>query len=79
MPCNYNNVCFNCRNSFKLRGGGVCPDCGNSLISLGDKRKIPRKIDIKGWKKLEKHFIAWCKANPCLMERYAKYLEGKKT
>ena len=78
MPCNYNNVCFDCRNSFKSRSGHICPDCGREMLSVGYETEIPRKTDIKGWKKLEKYYILRGKSNPYHAEYYAKYLKGKK-
>ncbi len=54
MPCNYNCVCFECRISYKLRGGGTCPICKRNLMTLGYQIEIPPKHNIKAWKKLEK-------------------------
>lgn len=47
-----NNVCFDCRNSYK--GTRVCPDCGKVLIDIGYRWRVPPKNQIKKWKQLVK-------------------------
>ena len=50
MPSNYNNVCFECRVTFKHPG--ACPHCRKGLFSCGKKWRFPKKSDVKGWKKI---------------------------
>lgn len=56
-----NKVCVNCRISKKgfraktdFYPKEKCQFCHSELIDIGSKIKVPKKTDVKGWKKLEK-------------------------
>jgi hypothetical protein len=49
MMHNDNNVCFDCRVTFKQ--GSTCPHCGNHLVEVSHIWRLPKKSDIKGWEK----------------------------
>jgi hypothetical protein len=57
---NKNMVCFSCRyvKRTSLHPSNeeniICPHCRKPLISMWCKVKLPKKTDIKAWKKLEK-------------------------
>jgi hypothetical protein len=48
------------------------------MLCIGYQTKVPRKVDIKGWKTLEKKYITRTKTNPYYAECYEKYIKGKK-
>src|SRR4051812_15381039 len=54
---NYNWVCFRCRLTKRqpkpARTVPVCPECEVELYCLGYKVEIPRKLDLRGWRKLQ--------------------------
>ena len=51
-------VCFSCRKMFRNHAwiGKVnkCPDCGEPTHDMGKWFKVPRRNNIKQWKKIEK-------------------------
>jgi hypothetical protein len=53
---NYNWVCFSCRSSLRqpktARTIPKCLECGADLYCLGYKVELPRKLDVRGWRKL---------------------------
>jgi hypothetical protein len=61
MPCNYNQVCFECR--YTTKGGSRCPHCRKPLVSMYYKWRFPPRRDIKGWKKtlemIRNHNMYW--------------------
>lgn len=54
-------VCFECRTSQKNSPHSgechYCQHCGQQMISLGIRAKIPRKKDHKGWNQLYQVYI----------------------
>ncbi len=51
MPKQYKFVCYTHRHVTKR--GGLCPICRNKLYCLGDRARIPRKMDDAGWVSLK--------------------------
>ena len=53
---NYNWVCFQCHSTTRqpkaARTIPKCPECGTELYCLGYKVEVPRKLDVRGWRKL---------------------------
>lgn len=53
-----NKVCCTCRISKKgFRRFGLvekCQLCKSELIDIGSKIEVPKKSDLKGWKKMER-------------------------
>ena len=53
-------ACLACRKSFKRQvdlssecpGELICPDCGGTAYNFGRHFKVPRKNDLKQWKKV---------------------------
>jgi predicted RNA-binding Zn-ribbon protein involved in translation (DUF1610 family) len=48
-------VCLDCRKSFRRHGNhqtNPCPGCGNELITLHSRFKVPRASDVKQWEKV---------------------------
>jgi hypothetical protein len=60
LDYNKNMVCFACRYVKRTslhplnEENIICPHCRKRLISMWCKVKLPKKTDIKAWKKLEK-------------------------
>ena len=53
---NYNWVCFECRLVIRqaktAKGVPKCLGCGSDSFCLGYKVDVPRKYDVRGWRKL---------------------------
>ena len=53
---NYNWVCFHCRFTTRqpkaARTIPKCSECSTDLYCLGYKVEVPRKLDVRGWRKL---------------------------
>ena len=50
MPSHYNYVCIKHKKSSR---GADCPICGEPMVCIGKRWRIPKKNDKKGWKQLE--------------------------
>lgn len=55
---NINMVCFDCRFTKRVLATAInedfkCPHCGVKLTSMWCKIKLPKKSNIKAWKKLK--------------------------
>lgn len=50
-----NHVCVDCRYSSRI--GGTCPFCGEQTAYIGDKWRIPKKNDKKGWEKIKSLWV----------------------
>tara|TARA_R110000823_G_scaffold245493_2_gene369556 strand:- start:76 stop:390 length:315 start_codon:yes stop_codon:yes gene_type:complete len=46
-----NYICIDCRKKFSY---GPCPDCGGDLYNYGWQRRVPKKRNIKAWRKIRK-------------------------
>lgn len=42
------------RGTFYDVGDPVCPHCRETMVNVGTKAHIPKKLDVKGWKALQK-------------------------
>lgn len=53
---NYNWVCFRCRLSNRRSKAAwtipKCSECGADLYCLGYKVEVPKKLGVRGWRKL---------------------------
>lgn len=53
---NYNWVCVRCRSVTRQPKTAPsvpkCPECGTDFYCLGYKVEVPRKLDVRGWRKL---------------------------
>lgn len=50
-----NHVCVDCRYTCRL--SGRCPFCRKETVYLGDKWRIPKKNDDKGWKEIKSLWV----------------------
>lgn len=55
MPKEFKFICFKHRHVSKR--GGKCPTCRNELYCVGDRARIPRKLDDAGWTSLKEWVI----------------------
>lgn len=51
MPSNDTLVCFKCRIGFKQTN--ICPSCGDAMTNIGHKISIPKKNNVRMWKRME--------------------------
>lgn len=56
---NSNAVCFPCRRSYRVYIS-ECPTCGSKTASMGNRIRIPKRNDNKGWIKLVEHISLKC-------------------
>lgn len=59
-------VCFKDRRAARVlkfdwhkKGPHRCPDCGAPLINMGDKLRVPKRRDDRGWKEYEESYLKW--------------------
>ena len=55
---NLNCVCFQCRavsrrSKWLIGSSPTCANCRRKMVVIGEKLRVPKKADSKGWKKLE--------------------------
>ena len=50
-------ICFICRKGFKTKQKTLkCPECGNEMDRVGVTFRVPKKTNIKAWKKVETEY-----------------------
>lgn len=52
----YKSVCLNCKKSWRKWESSVdkCPECGHETIGVPPMSRIPRKRNVKGWRRIAK-------------------------
>ena len=54
-------VCFQCRECYRRSSAHkekvICAKCNNNCRNVGSEIKVPKKTDIKAWKKLQNNLI----------------------
>lgn len=58
--CLWPHACFDCHKSWKLPddASGKCPECGETLHSMGRAFKVPKKSDSEQWAKVRALWFA---------------------
>lgn len=67
-----NYICLSCRIAFKNKN--ECPECGNKLICIGHRWRVPKRSKVKEWKKLEEKLREY---NSYYKEEIYKHYESK--
>jgi hypothetical protein len=57
------HACFPCRKSFKMeplkqQNKHKCPDCAGTVYEMGRSFTVPKKTDVKQWKKVHGLYVA---------------------
>lgn len=47
-------LCFTCRKTWRKNYGMKCPHCGGSLVYVNPWARIPRRANLRAWKRLER-------------------------
>ncbi|MEG3182045.1 hypothetical protein [Sphingomonas sp. LT1P40] len=58
--CLWPHACFDCQKSWKLpdEAIGKCPECGDTLHSMGRAFKVPKRSDNEQWAKVRALWFA---------------------